>query len=617
MKKIPTTMQVKEKQAKWFLSFISILGWMTLVWMAYHIERPDNIGIFLLLLMFMTITEYFPIAIWKGYTSLSFPLLYTLFLVEGLPLAVLAYAFAVVLVNLIQRRPLRIVLFNPSQLTLSFTLAVSLTLWSSASWLASGMESSTFMIAVTGLYFFFNNLFVDLVLLLRPQRYTFHIWRTKIVTETISTIMSLIYIGIMMYMGTQNRGIIDVFSYFFFFSPLLGLALLSSIIVRLQNERNRMRALFSISTELNRRLPSKEWTQSIEENIDAIVDVDASILWLKENHTWVTQLQHGQVQCHQPLTEEEMNRFKKMDKVVLFQNRKKNADAIPGGFHKALKSFIFAPISYEGQTFGMFAVARSRTHSFREDDVQTVATLANQMAIAIKTRMLITEQEKRTVLEERNRIARVIHDGVAQSLAGTVLKLETADRKFPVKPEEAHTILLDSLEKLRGSLKDIRASIYALRPYETERVGLKQAMQKRMDVIQTETSLNITFEERGNPIPLSPMVEKVMFDIFQESIQNTVKHAEASSVHVLLSYQTEHVLLKITDDGIGFSLLEAMIKAKNDPHFGILSMNEQAEKMEASLQINSEVNGGTEIVLTIPKLGLEGGMKDDQRHVSG
>ncbi|WP_270180744.1 histidine kinase [Alkalihalobacillus sp. CinArs1] len=609
-------LQKKEKYAKWFMYFVSVVGLAAFGWMVFQLSPPSNWWVFFLLASFIVVTEYFPIAIWKGFTSLSFPLLYTLFLLEGLPLAVVTYALSIIVVNIIQRRPLRIIFFNPSQLIISLIGAVFLAQVALEQFQFEPYSFS-YILALTLFFYFINNVLVDLVLLIRPQPYTVQLWRKKFTSESISALISIVYIAIMFYIGNQNRGVIDVFSYFFFFSPLVGLALLSSIIVRLQAERNRMTALFAISTELNKWLPTKDWVHSIKTSLNEFIEVDASVLWVKEEGEWIVRFQNGQVQHDHPLTAQEVAEFESIEDLVVYQNKKQESGLLPSCFNSGLNSFVFAPIILEGNSLGMFAVARSRTKSFRQEDIQSVATLANQLAVVIKTRMLIFEQEKRTVLEERNRIARDIHDGVAQSLAGAVMKLETAHRKFYQKPAEAHSIILDSLDKLRFSLRDIRESIYALRPYETERVGLKQAIIKRIDVIKRDFKLNITFEERGKPISLSPMVEKVMFDTFQESVQNTIKHAAATKVTILLSYQKEHVLLKMTDNGVGFSLLDAMVKAKKDPHFGILSMNEQAEKIEASLQIDSKENEGTEITLTIPKLGLEGGMEHDQRVVSG
>ncbi|MBW9235206.1 hypothetical protein JQK62_23925, partial [Leptospira santarosai] len=97
----------------------------------------------------------------------------------------------------------------------------------------------------------------------------------------------------------------------------------------------------------------------------------------------------------------------------------------------------------------------------------------------------------------------------------------------------------------------------------------------------------------------------------QESVQNAIKHSKAKKIEILLSYQKEHALLKVRDDGVGFSLFQAMLKARKEPHFGILHMNEAAEKIHASLQVDSREGEGTEITLTVPKMGIEGGESDD------
>ncbi|MGM7700449.1 histidine kinase [Pseudalkalibacillus sp. Hm43] len=610
-----TQLQKKDKLSNLYLSFISIAGWVSILIATFNLSIPENAVVLLLFILFLFITEFFPMAVWKGHSSLSYPIVFTIYLVYGLPWLVFIYGLVVFIVNFVQRRPLRILFFNPALLVLSFILGEAIARLILGDALVPWMIIP--MLVTTALFYIVNNIMVDIVLLIRPQPYTFAIWKKKLTTESISAFISVIYLGIMFYLGNQNRGVIDVFAYFFFFSPLVGLALLSSIIVRLETERNRLNALFHISTELNRWLPSKQWIESIRSSLNSFVDADASILWVNENGNWKVRFQHGQVKKESCQDRDELSQLEHIKELTIIHDRRKDPGVTPTCFHNGLRSIIYAPIILEDNMLGVFAVAKSRSNSFRPEEIQSVATLANQLAVVIKTRSLISEQEKRTVLEERNRIAREIHDGVAQSLAGAVMKLETADRKFYQKPPEAHKLVTDSLDKLRLSLKEIRESIYALRPYETERVGLKQAVTKRIDVIKKESGLNITFEERGRPVYLSSMVEKVMFDIFQESVQNIVKHAQASKVDVLLSYQKEHVLLRVSDNGVGFSLLDAMIKAKNDPHFGILSMNEQAEKIEAVLQIDSKEGKGTEINLTVPKLGMEGGMGDDQRHVSG
>jgi two-component system, NarL family, sensor histidine kinase DegS len=113
------------------------------------------------------------------------------------------------------------------------------------------------------------------------------------------------------------------------------------------------------------------------------------------------------------------------------------------------------------------------------------------------------------------------------------------------------------------------------------------------------------------------MVEKVLFETFQECLQNVVKHSRAEHVDILLSYQAKHVLLRVKDDGLGFSLMDAMIKAKHEPHYGILTMNEQAKKLGATLHIETSIGKGTEIKLIIPNLELGEGSIYDSHSISG
>lgn len=178
--------------------------------------------------------------------------------------------------------------------------------------------------------------------------------------------------------------------------------------------------------------------------------------------------------------------------------------------------------------------------------------------------------------------------------------MESAQKKYADRPKDMQQVVDTSIKKLRKSLSEVRYSIYALKPYPTQRLGLKQAIINKVQSLKQEYGLAITYHERGRSRKLSFTKERVIFDTLQESLQNIIKHAKADKVDILLSYQREHVLLKVKDNGIGFSLFESMIKAKHEPHYGILHMNEQAEQLGAALQIDSSAGKGTEITLLIP-----------------
>jgi signal transduction histidine kinase len=619
--KILNRMQSTEKASRIAIMIVSILGGVIFLQVGVRkLGSIDEPFIFGLLALFLFIVEFYPMPIWRGFTSVSFPLVYAIFVMHGLEYSIVTYAVIVLAINLMKRRPLRIVFFNPAQLIISFISSYYLgnSLFQllpvqQISPILQGMIHITLMMTP---FYIINNIIVDFILTIRPQPYTYRIWRQKSLQELNSFSVSFVYLILFYILGNQNRGEIDVVAFFFFFSPLVAVALLFSIITRLRKEKSRLKALFKISTELNKKIPTEEWVEVLKNQLPNFIEVDASTLWIKENDIFVLKFATGLSNDYVEKLKVVQQDLTEIKKITIYHDKKKDGGPASLLFDEEFRTFLYAPLVMDEEVIGLFVFGRSRTKSFYEEDLQSAATIANQLAVILKTKNLIAEQEKALILEERNRIARDIHDGVAQSLAGAVMKLETAERKFYKYPDESLHLIQDSKEKLRISLTEVRESIYALRPYPTERVGLIAAITARMKSIQKEHGLDIKLETRGGEFPLSSMVEKIIFDTFQESIQNAIKHSNATKIDVLLSYQKEHMLLKIKDDGVGFSLFQAMIRARNQPHFGILHMNEAAEKIHASLQIDSKEGAGTEITLTVPKMGIEGGLINDQTYAS-
>jgi signal transduction histidine kinase len=596
----------REAAASKFVSAIILAGFIIWIYSAFSITKYPDLLIFSTLLLFLFITEYFPIPIWKGLSALSFPLIYTIELLYGWGLTVVVFGGMVCLVHALNKRPLRIVLFNPAQLLLSFFGAVHaaefILLFLEAG-LSAFWYAEVRMVLIAGMYYIFNNLIVDTVLLIRPQTYPLKIWKTKTLSESLVTLFSIAYITLMFLLGSQNRGVVDVFSYIFFFSPLVAIALISSFIARLHQERNRLKALYKISTTFNAHLPSKDWLQQAELPFLEFLGTDAVLLFLNDGHSWKKAYENGVMSVEKEICTDFIDLLESNPSMHLFNKKDGNNAWGFSFFPDSIKSVMLAPLMAEEEITGVLITGRTRSHSFSAVDTQSMATLVNQLAVAWKTKLLISEREKRVLLEERNRIAREIHDGIAQTLAGSVMQLETAQRVITMKPERTKQLVAVSTEKLRGSLKELRESIYALRPYPTERIGLHQAIKAKIRAVKEEGHLiQIHFQERGTPSRLSTMVEKVIFDIFQESLQNVLKHAKATKVSILLSYSNDQVIFRIKDDGVGFSLYESMIKARQEPHYGILNMNEQSDTLGASLHIDSAKGKGTEIKLQIPQL---------------
>ncbi|WML58336.1 histidine kinase [Neobacillus sp. PS2-9] len=613
--------QKKERLSRYFLLCVSLIGiWIFIQFGLAKITAPNETMILALLVVFLLIVEFFPLPVWKGTVTISFPLVYAIYVMDGLSYTVLSYGCIVAMINLYKRRPLRIVFFNPALLLISFYTAHLISQWF-LSFLTIELQSRFlqgvlhFSLLILPFYLV-NNLIVDVLLTIRPQLYNFRIWKRKTLQELNSFLLSYGYLVLFYFLGNQNRGEIDVFSFFFFFAPLVCFALLSSIIANLKKEKSKLKALFSISSELNKKIAAPDWLSFLANNLQEFIDVDAWILWKREKKGWNLRFASGLVMDEIILTDEAALAFDKTRQLTVYHHTKKDAGPAGKIFSEEVGSLLYAPLVLENELVGMFVFGRVRSKSFTEEDRQSAATLANQLAVLIKTKWLFAEQEKRLILEERNRIARDIHDGVAQSLAGAIMNLETATRKFTKMPDDSFRLMVESTEKLRRSLKEVRESIYALRPYPTERVGLLSAIASKISAIQRDSNMDISFDTRGPEFQLSPMVEKIIFDICKESMQNALKHAEATKIDILLSYQKEHVLLKIKDNGKGFSLFQAMIKARQHPHFGILHMNEAAEKIQASLQVDSKEGAGTEITLTVPRMGIEGSDLRDQAYAS-
>ncbi|MCM3718650.1 GAF domain-containing sensor histidine kinase [Fictibacillus phosphorivorans] len=596
----------REAAASKYVSAIILFGITIWIYSAFSITTTPDFFIFSTLLLFLFITENFPIPIWKGLSALSFPLFYTIELLYGLGITIIVLGGMVCLVHALNKRPFRIVLFNPAQLMLSFFGAVHIAdflLFSVKTWLSPFGYAEIRMILVAGLFYILNNLIVDTLLIIRPQSYPLKMWKTKTISESLVTLLSIAYMTLMFLLGSQNRGVVDVFSYIFFFSPLVALALISSFIARLNQERNRLKALYKISTTLNAHLPSKDWLQEAELPFLEFLGTDAVLLFLYDGNSWKQAYQNGMLSSDEGIYSEFFDQLESKPSMHVCNKKNENNKWGFTFFPESIKSVMIAPLKTEEEILGVLLTGRTRTHAFSAVDTQSMSTLANQLTVAWKTKLLISEREKRILLEERNRIAREIHDGIAQTLAGSVMQLESAQRVFTKKPERTKQLVAVSTEKLRGSLKELRESIYALRPYLTERIGLHQAIKAKIQSVEEEGhTIQIHFQVRGTPCRLSQMVEKVIFDIFQESLQNVLKHAKAAKVTIILSYSSDQVTFRIKDDGVGFSLYESMIKARQEPHYGILNMNEQSDTLGASLHIDSAKGKGTEIKLQIPHL---------------
>lgn len=204
--------------------------------------------------------------------------------------------------------------------------------------------------------------------------------------------------------------------------------------------------------------------------------------------------------------------------------------------------------------------------------------------------------EFRAVLAERNRIAREIHDNLAQDILGISVQLELVNRLMPGAAEAAKGHLDRARLLVRNSMTEARRYVWDLRSEELRKKDLPAALGDTTRRLTTDTGVEAVVEITGTPQPLPVLVETNLLRIGQEAVNNAVKHAQASRIDVALNFDARRVRLSVSDNGRGFDP-GAQIA---DGHFGLISMRERAEQIDGVLSVQSANDGrGTQVTVDV------------------
>lgn len=217
----------------------------------------------------------------------------------------------------------------------------------------------------------------------------------------------------------------------------------------------------------------------------------------------------------------------------------------------------------------------------------------NRQLIGLK---IILAQE-----EERKRISRELHDGPAQMLANLVLRTEIVERmigkqEFKMVEDE----IIDLKAQVRSSLEEMRKVIFNLRPMALDDLGLIPTLRKYVHDFEEKTKIRATFETRGKEHRMSSPMEAAIFRLIQEALTNAAKHAFPTYVGVDITYQAQMVRIVVQDNGLGFKVDQLEQKTNNHTHFGLIGMRERVELLEGRMEIESNANQGTKIIIHIP-----------------
>lgn len=224
---------------------------------------------------------------------------------------------------------------------------------------------------------------------------------------------------------------------------------------------------------------------------------------------------------------------------------------------------------------------------------ETFEDLSKRQMLGIK---IIKAQE-----EERQRVARDIHDGPAQSLANVVLKTEICEKMMSIDQNKAKDELKELKGIVRDSLKDVRKIIYDLRPMSLDDLGLIPTVQRYGELFYEETGIDVNVRVIGKKTEINSYMQLAVFRIIQEALNNVKKHSEATKVDILIEIGFDNFNLIIKDNGNGFDKSEIDSDNSNiNDGFGLMGMRERAELLKGNFEIKSSLGKGTKITLTLP-----------------
>jgi two-component system, NarL family, sensor kinase len=255
------------------------------------------------------------------------------------------------------------------------------------------------------------------------------------------------------------------------------------------------------------------------------------------------------------------------------------------------------PLYAGDKKLGVMNVASPDWRSLSPEELQLLYTIGDLLSIAVERARLFARSSHLGAAEERNRLAREIHDTLAQGLTATALQLESADALLDSgsDAQKARGPLRRALSLTQSNLEEARRSVLDLRAAPLERRPLSEALKALVERWEAETGIGARYTAVNGSRPLPPRVEAALYRICQEALTNVARHAEAGRVRVRLVATPQEVRLSVEDDGRGFDASSV----PGDRH-GLVGMRERAQMLGGVLEVRSSPGEGTHVEASVP-----------------
>jgi len=265
--------------------------------------------------------------------------------------------------------------------------------------------------------------------------------------------------------------------------------------------------------------------------------------------------------------------------------------------HPVMGSFLGVPIvSPAGVVAAFYLTDREGAAEFSDEDEAAIVMLAAHAAIAIENARLLERSRELSAIEERNRLARDLHDSVVQKLFGVSLAAESASALIERGSDEARAQVARVGELANDAIAELRSLVFQLRPATVEAEGLAAALRSHVEVLRRVHGAEIELSVSA-PLARRPELDDELFRIAQEALSNALRHSGALTIRARLSGDGDRIALTVQDDGSGFDPGSAAVRSRR---LGLTSMEERARALGGELAIESRPGAGTTVRLEVP-----------------
>jgi two-component system NarL family sensor kinase len=372
---------------------------------------------------------------------------------------------------------------------------------------------------------------------------------------------------------------------------------------KLRRRNLELSILNSISQELNRSLDLNQTLQAVLAQVAELLDLQTGWIWLLHEENEASYLAASQnlppaLRNHPHKMEGScycLNTYRDGDlegaanvNVVTCSRLQGLVDGTDG-----LRYHASIPLYAHGRKLGVLNVASTDWRQLSADDLKLLYTVGDMLGIAVERARLFDKSAQLGAAEERNRLAREIHDTLAQGLTAVSLQLESADAllEADAKPDRIRRVVQHALDLTRANLEEARRSVMDLRAAPLE----GRTMVEALLVLVEQMAVPVDFLVAGGNRPLPPGVESGIYRIAQEALTNIDRHAQATQITVNLSMTPDAVTLIVSDDGRGFDTDQVPPN-----RFGLVGLNERVRLLNGRFQLESGPGQGTRLEVEIP-----------------